>query len=164
AKKVEPQAVEKHVPRPRRRVQELERYELPDGSMLDAIHRQRELFEQWSVADFTAVNKHGALDDKSDDEHADEDGDYPGWVVGVPHVWPVGNHRGQTLVLRPAFSNGFNRFSNAGLPAKPLKRLAALPRPNTGLKPGANERLQETEMRRAKAAPLKALRLIGAGC
>jgi hypothetical protein len=42
--------------------------------------------------------------------------------------------------------NGFNRFP-ASLEAKPLKRLCAGGAANTGLKPGVNERLQETEMR-----------------
>jgi acetyltransferase-like isoleucine patch superfamily enzyme len=42
--------------------------------------------------------------------------------------------------------NGFNRFP-AGWKAKPLKRLGGGGVANTGLKPGVNERRQETEMR-----------------
>ena len=84
----------------------MERDELPDASVLDAFHRQGQLREELLVGIFAAVNHHGALDDEPGDEHGDEHGDHTGWVVGVPHVWPVGNHRGQTLVLGPAFSNG----------------------------------------------------------
>ena len=60
------------------------------------------------------------------------------------------------LSLAPGFSrakstcrkeSGFNRFLNSLSPTKPLKRLCCLASANTGLKPGANERLLETEMR-----------------
>jgi hypothetical protein len=45
------------------------------------------------------------------------------------------------VVLAVVTGNGFNRFP-AGLEAKPLKRLGCGIAENTGLKPGANERLQ----------------------
>jgi hypothetical protein len=47
------------------------------------------------------------------------------------------------VVLAVGIGNGFNRFP-AGWETKPLKRLGGGGAANTGLKPGANERLQET--------------------
>jgi hypothetical protein len=49
------------------------------------------------------------------------------------------------VVLAVGAGNGFNRFP-AGWEVKPLKRLCGGGAANTGLKPGANERLQETQM------------------
>jgi hypothetical protein len=50
------------------------------------------------------------------------------------------------VVLAARTGNGFNYFP-AGREAKPLKRPGD-PAPANGLKPGANERRQETEVRR----------------
>jgi hypothetical protein len=49
------------------------------------------------------------------------------------------------VVLATLAGNGFNRFS-AGQKTKPLKRLDATAPAITGLKPGANETRQRTEM------------------
>jgi hypothetical protein len=50
------------------------------------------------------------------------------------------------VILAAVTGNGFNRFS-VEPEAKPLKRLGGGVAANTGLKPGANERMQKTEMR-----------------
>ena len=63
--------------------------------------------------------------------------------------------RGLSLLLAPGFSrvwgaraigNGFNRFRLAKRD-QAVETASSLANANTGLKPGANERLQETEMR-----------------
>jgi hypothetical protein len=48
------------------------------------------------------------------------------------------------VVLAVEAGNGFNRFPTS-VEAKPLKRLGGGGVVNTGLKPGANERLQKSE-------------------
>ena len=57
--------------------------------------------------------------------------------------------------------NGFNRFSQRRR-SKPLKRLCLPALVHTGLKPGANERLQESEMR--PDAPKGAANRISSHC
>jgi hypothetical protein len=54
--------------------------------------------------------------------------------------------------LAAVMGNGFNRF-RAETEAKPLKRLVCGAATNTGLKPGANERLKK--LRDAQSQPAK---------
>src|SRR5262249_13046301 len=93
AEKVNSQAVEEHVKRRRRRMQKLEREQLPDLTMQESLSRESEMSIQIDLA----IEKQHALHKESDDQNDNQPRGVVRRVIRLPHVKAVADSHGWTI-------------------------------------------------------------------